>query len=166
MREPRGVLVYVTGAAGFLGSHLCDRLLGDGAAVVGIDDLSTGSRANLAGALRSARFTFVEADVSQPWEPWIGGLEQALRPPDLVLHFASPASPVDYGNAPLATLEVNALGVMHAVALARTSGARVLFASTSECYGDPLEHPQRETYWGNVNPVGVARLLRRSQALR
>ncbi|MBV9234078.1 MAG: NAD-dependent epimerase/dehydratase family protein [Candidatus Eremiobacteraeota bacterium] len=142
--------VLVTGAAGFLGSHLVDRLLADGDRVVGIDNLVTGSRANLATSAGHPNFTFAEADVSQPWT-WAHDLE----PPRLILHFASPASPVDYGRDPLGTMAVNALGAMHGVELSRASGARLVFASTSEAYGDPLEHPQRETYWGNVNPVGV-----------
>lgn len=144
------MIVYVTGAAGFLGSHLVQQLLAAGDRVIGIDNFVTGSRANLAPSLANDRCTFIEADVSLPWE-WA----RDAGAPDLVLHFASPASPVDYGNEPLATMAVNALGTMHAVALAERTGARVLIASTSEVYGDPLEHPQRETYWGNVNPVGV-----------
>jgi UDP-glucuronate decarboxylase len=144
------MFVFVTGAAGFLGSHLVSRLLADGDRVVGIDSFATGARRNLTAALRDSRFSFIEADVSLPWS-WSGD----LGPPQLIMHFASPASPVDYGNEPLATLAVNALGTMHAVSLAERCGARVLLASTSEIYGDPLEHPQRETYWGNVNPVGV-----------
>ncbi len=142
--------VFVTGAAGFLGSHLVDRLLADGDRVVGIDNLVTGSRANLAHLAADAPFTFVEADVALPWT-WA----QRYERPDLIMHFASPASPVDYGREPLETMAVNALGVMHGVDLAHTTGARMFFASTSETYGDPLEHPQRESYWGNVNPVGV-----------
>ncbi len=140
--------VYVTGAAGFLGSHLVDHLLADGDTVVGIDNFVTGAKANLRTAEEHSGFSFIDADVSLPWL-WADGK------PDLILHFASPASPVDYGREPLATMAVNALGVMHAVALAEKTGSRLLFASTSETYGDPLEHPQRETYWGNVNPVGV-----------
>jgi nucleoside-diphosphate-sugar epimerase len=142
--------VFVTGAAGFLGSHLVDRLLADGDRVIGIDNLVTGSRLNLNAAQESIHFRFFEADVSAPWT-WADDVPV----PDLILHFASPASPVDYGNEPLATMAVNALGTMHAVSLAERTGARVLIASTSEIYGDPLEHPQRETYWGNVNSVGV-----------
>ena len=146
---------YVTGAAGFLGSHLVEKFLANDIAVVGVDNFATGNRTNLALADADPRFSFVEADVSQPWDGWVSALAAQMRLPDLILHFASPASPVDYGNDPLGTMAVNALGTMHACELARRTGARVLFASTSECYGDPLEHPQRETYWGNVNPVGV-----------
>jgi nucleoside-diphosphate-sugar epimerase len=137
------------GAAGFLGSHLADRLLADGDRVTGVDNLATGSRANLARANNHPHFRFIEADVSLPWT-WARDLDK----PDLIAHFASPASPVDYGREPLATMAVNALGAMHGVELARATGARLLFASTSEVYGDPLEHPQPETYWGNVNPIG------------
>lgn len=142
--------VIVTGAAGFLGSHLVDRLLADGDRVVGVDNLVTGSRANLAHVDGHANFEFIAADVALPWT-WA----QSLPSPELIMHFASPASPVDYGREPLATMAVNALGSMHGVDLARASGARMVFASTSEVYGDPLEHPQPETYWGNVNPIGV-----------
>jgi nucleoside-diphosphate-sugar epimerase len=149
------MIAYVTGAAGFLGSHLVEKLLANDATVIGIDNFVTGSRENLAGPDANERFSFIEADVSQPWERWVSALSASLRKPDLILHFASPASPVDYGNDPLGTMAVNALGTMHACALAKSTGSRVLFASTSECYGDPLEHPQRETYWGNVNPIGV-----------
>ncbi|MGA9943458.1 MAG: NAD-dependent epimerase/dehydratase family protein [Candidatus Cybelea sp.] len=142
--------VLVTGAAGFLGSHLVDRLLADGDRVVGVDNFVTGSPANLAHIGSDLPFEFVDADVALPWT-WAQSAEQ----PDLIMHFASPASPVDYGREPLATMSVNAVGAMHGVELANASGARLLFASTSEVYGDPLEHPQRETYWGNVNPIGV-----------
>ncbi|MBV8117109.1 MAG: NAD-dependent epimerase/dehydratase family protein [Candidatus Eremiobacteraeota bacterium] len=142
--------VIVTGAAGFLGSHLVDRLLDDGDRVIGVDNFMTSSRANLEHIPTSRPFTFVEADIARPWT-WAGALET----PDLILHFASPASPVDYGRQPLATMGANALGVMYGVDLAHATGARFVFASTSEVYGDPLEHPQSETYWGNVNPVGA-----------
>jgi nucleoside-diphosphate-sugar epimerase len=141
--------VVLTGAAGFIGSHLVDRLLAEGDRVIGVDNLATGSLANLERARNDPHFEFVEADVALPWT-WA----RALDSPDLILHFASPASPVEYGREPLATMAVNAVGVMHGVDLARDTGARLLFASTSETYGEPLEHPQRETYWGNVNPVG------------
>jgi UDP-glucuronate decarboxylase len=144
------VLAYVTGAAGFLGSHLCDRLLADGWDVTGIDNLATGDERNLRDAARSARFAFVRADVAQPWDAW-----SAQGAPQVVLHFASPASPVQYERLALETMAANAAGTMHAVACARRAGATLLYASTSETYGDPLEHPQRESYWGHVNPVGV-----------
>jgi nucleoside-diphosphate-sugar epimerase len=142
--------VFVTGAAGFVGSHLVDRLLADGDRVVGIDNLVTGSRANLAHVDNDPAFTFIDADVSLPWT-W----ERDFEKPEAIFHFASPASPVDYGREPLGTMAANSLGTMHAVDLARVAGSRLIFASTSEVYGEPLEHPQRETYWGNVNPVGV-----------
>jgi nucleoside-diphosphate-sugar epimerase len=148
------MLAYVTGAAGFLGSHLTDRLLTDGWHVAGIDNLATGDERNLAGARSSARFAFVRADVSRPWD-WAASLAAPFRDPALVLHFASPASPLHYERLALETLAVNASGTMHAAALAAQTGATLVYASTSEVYGDPLEHPQRETYWGNVNPAGV-----------
>jgi nucleoside-diphosphate-sugar epimerase len=141
--------VIITGAAGFLGSHIVDRLLDGGDRVVGVDNFITGSPANLQHLGENRRFRLIEADVSLVWT-WAARME-----PELILHFASPASPVDYGREPLATMAANALGTMHAVELARVTGARLLFASTSEVYGDPLEHPQPETYWGNVNPIGV-----------
>lgn len=125
-------------------------MLAEGDRVVGVDNLVTGSRDNLKHLEGAANFAFVEADVSAPW-----GWARDVETPDLIMHFASPASPVDYGREPLATMAVNALGAMHGADLARRTGARLLFASTSEVYGDPLEHPQRESYWGNVNPVGV-----------
>ncbi len=148
------MLACITGAAGFIGSHLCDRLLQDGWEVVGVDNLATGDRRNLRDAEASARFRFVEADVAQPWDAWGEQLEGAQRP-QLVLHFASPASPVHYERLALETLAVNAAGTMHAVAFATRNAATLLYASTSESYGDALEHPQRETYWGHVNPVGM-----------
>jgi nucleoside-diphosphate-sugar epimerase len=149
------VIAYLTGAAGFIGSHLADRLVRDGWSVVGVDNLATGDERNLRDAMASARFALVRADVTQPWDGWIRELDAPLRRPDAVLHFASPASPVHYERLALETLAVNGLGTMHAVAVAAAARATLLFASTSEAYGDPLEHPQRETYWGNVNPVGM-----------
>lgn len=138
--------VLITGAAGFLGSHLSDRFLADGHEVVGVDNLITGDTVNVAHLERERRFTFERQDVSR-------GLSVDGRL-DGVLHFASPASPIDYLEHPIATLEVGSLGTRNALELARAHGARFFMASTSEVYGDPLEHPQRETYWGNVNPVG------------
>ena len=138
--------LVVTGAAGFLGSHLTDRLLAEGHGVVGIDSLITGTRRNLAHLREESRFTFLERDVSEPIE-----IEGEV---DGVLHFASPASPVDYLRFPIQTLEAGALGTRNALGLARARGARLLLASTSEVYGDPLVHPQSESYWGNVNPIG------------
>ena len=138
--------VLITGAAGFLGSHLSDRFLADGHEVVGVDNLITGDTGNVAHLEREGRFTFERQNVSH-------GLSVDGRL-DGVLHFASPASPIDYLDHPIATLEVGSLGTRNALELARAHGARFFMASTSEVYGDPLEHPQRETYWGNVNPVG------------
>jgi dTDP-glucose 4,6-dehydratase len=136
----------VTGGAGFLGSHLCERLLDEGYDVTCLDDFSTGSAANCAHLAERDGFRLVRADVTDFVH--IGG------PVDAVLHFASPASPVDYLELPIHTLKVGSVGTMHALGLAREKGARFLLASTSECYGDPLVHPQPESYWGNVNPVG------------
>ena len=136
----------VTGGAGFVGSHLVDRYLADGHEVVAVDNLSTGSLDNLRSARDDTRFSFVQADASEEI-PVDGAV-------DLVLHFASPASPVDYTRLALETLAVNSRGTELACALAERRVARLVYASTSEVYGDPLEHPQREDYWGNVNPVG------------
>jgi dTDP-glucose 4,6-dehydratase len=140
------VRVLVTGAAGFIGSHLCEFLLARDATVVGMDNFITGSAENLAHVRADARFALVEHNVTE----YI-----ALDGPlDWVLHFASPASPLDYLELPIQTLKVGALGTHNALGLAKTKGARFLLASTSEVYGDPLVHPQREDYWGNVNPIG------------
>jgi len=135
----------VTGGAGFLGSHLCDALLADGYSVVAVDNLLTGRLSNLEHLRKDPRFEFQEADVCAPFD---------FGPVDYVFHFASPASPVDYSVHGIATLKVGSLGSFHALDVASKYGAKYLVASTSECYGDPLEHPQRETYWGHVNPVG------------
>ncbi len=136
----------ITGGAGFIGSHLCDYLLDKDMEVVAIDNLLTGSIDNIAH-IRSARFSFIHYDVTNYL--YIDGAV------DLVLHFASPASPIDYLRLPIQTLKVGALGTHKALGLARAKGARFLLASTSEVYGDPLVHPQTEEYWGNVNPVGL-----------
>jgi dTDP-glucose 4,6-dehydratase len=138
--------VLITGAAGFLGSHLCDRFLAEGHEVVGLDNFVTGHPDNLAHLAGERRFEFLRHDIST--YTYVAG------PLDGVLHFASPASPIDYLELPLETLKVGSLGTHNALGLARAKGARFFLASTSEVYGDPLEHPQRETYWGNVNPVG------------
>mgnify|MGYP001587669072 CR=1 FL=1 len=136
----------VTGGAGFLGSHLTERLLGEGIAVVAVDNLITGKRENVAHLAGRPDFELVLHDVSKPIE--IEG------PVDYVLHFASPASPIDYLELPIQTLKVGSLGTHNSLGLAKAKGARYLLASTSETYGDPLVHPQPESYWGNVNPVG------------
>jgi dTDP-glucose 4,6-dehydratase len=141
------VRVVVTGAAGFLGSHICDRLLADGHAVVGVDNFLTGDRRNVAHLASEPRFELVEHDASAGLP--VGGAV------DAVMHFASPASPVDYYAHPIATLDVGSIGTRHALELAAARGARFLLASTSEVYGDPHVHPQPESYWGHVNPIGA-----------
>ena len=138
--------VVVTGAAGFLGSHLSDRLIAEGHHVVGLDNLVTGDVRNIAHLMGHERFRFLVHDVTE----YIY-LDGAV---DAILHFASPASPIDYLQIPIQTLKVGALGTHKALGLARAKKSRFLLASTSEVYGDPLVHPQPETYWGNVNPVG------------
>jgi dTDP-glucose 4,6-dehydratase len=137
--------VVITGAAGFIGSHLSDALLDRGFAVVGIDNLLTGDLANIAH-IKNREFEFVKHDVTN--------YINVDGPVDYVLHWASPASPIDYLELPIPTLKVGALGTHKALGLAKAKGAAFVIASTSEVYGDPLEHPQKETYWGNVNPVG------------
>jgi len=138
--------VLITGAAGFLGSHLCDRFLADGHSVVGLDNFITGNPDNIAHLVGNDRFEFVRHNIST--YTYVAG------PLDGVLHFASPASPVDYLEYPIATLKVGALGTHNALGVALAKNARFFLASTSEVYGDPLEHPQTESYWGNVNPIG------------
>lgn len=136
----------VTGGAGFLGSHLCEELLRRGQAVVAVDNLITGQRENLAPFLQNSDFAFAEQDITEPFD--VSG------PVDVVLNFASPASPIDYAQLPIETLRVGSLGTEHALLLAERKGARFIQASTSEIYGDPLVHPQREDYLGNVNTLG------------
>ena len=138
--------VLITGAAGFLGSHLTDRFLAEGHDVVGMDNLITGARENVAHLDGNRRFQFVLHDVSR--------FIQVDGPLDGVLHFASPASPIDYLELPIQTLKVGSLGTHNALGLAKAKGARFFLASTSEVYGDPQVHPQPESYWGHVNPVG------------
>jgi dTDP-glucose 4,6-dehydratase len=138
--------VLITGGAGFLGSHLCDRFLADGHEVIAMDNLITGSTANIEHLAGHQRFLFIKHDVTN--YIYIEG------PLDAVLHFASPASPIDYLEHPIPTLKVGALGTHKALGLAKAKDARFLLASTSEVYGDPLVHPQTEDYWGNVNPIG------------
>ncbi len=137
--------VLITGGAGFLGSHLCDALLADGHSVIAADNLITGRARNLEHLRHESRFEFREIDVVQPFD--CGRVEY-------VFHFASPASPVDYMVHGVPTLQVGSLGTFNALDVARRYGGRFFLASTSECYGDPLQHPQKEAYWGNVNPVG------------
>jgi dTDP-glucose 4,6-dehydratase len=137
--------VVITGAAGFIGSHLAETLLDRNYEVIGIDNLLTGSTANIAH-LQNRDFTFIKHDITN--YIYIEG------PVDFVLHWASPASPIDYLELPIPTLKVGALGTHKALGLAKAKNARFVLASTSEVYGDPLEHPQKETYWGNVNPIG------------
>lgn len=144
MRDSMRVLI--TGGAGFLGSHLCDRFLSEGHTVVAMDNLITGDLRNIEHLEANPHFTFIQQDVTKYIE--IAG------PLDAVLHFASPASPVDYLEYPIQTLKVGSLGTHNTLGVAKAKGARYLLASTSEVYGDPLVHPQEESYWGNVNPVG------------
>ncbi len=138
--------VLITGGAGFLGSHLCDRFLAEGHTVIAMDNLITGSTDNIAHLAGNPNFKFIQHDVTE----YIY-VEGDL---DAILHFASPASPIDYLELPIQTMKVGALGTHKALGLAKAKGARFLLASTSEAYGDPLVHPQTEDYWGNVNPIG------------
>ncbi len=143
MAEQRAVIL---GAAGFIGSHLTDRFLAEGWRVLGVDNLITGTMRNLAHLAREPRFEFLEQDVCLPLA--------VTGPVAAVLDFASPASPIDYLEHPFETMHVGSIGVENAIKLAEAKGARFLLSSTSEVYGDPLEHPQRESYWGHVNPIG------------
>jgi dTDP-glucose 4,6-dehydratase len=136
----------VTGGAGFLGSHLCDRLLAEDHRVIAIDNLITGNTDNIAHLAGNQKFSFIHHNITQ-FIYLAGSI-------DYVFHFASPASPIDYLELPIQTLKVGSLGTHNALGLAKAKGAKFLLASTSECYGDPLQHPQTEDYWGNVNPIG------------
>ena len=138
--------VLITGAAGFLGSHLCDRFIGEGFEVLGMDNLITGDLRNIEHLFKHPNFIFYEHDVSN--------FVHVSGKVDYILHFASPASPIDYLKIPIQTLKVGSLGTHNLLGLAKSKGARILVASTSEVYGDPAVHPQTESYWGNVNPVG------------
>ncbi|MBF0522074.1 MAG: SDR family oxidoreductase [Candidatus Omnitrophica bacterium] len=142
----RKKVAVITGGSGFLGSHLSDRLLSDGVKVIAVDNLITGNLNNIKHLKKEKNFEFIKHDVSKEFR--IAG------PVDYVLHFASPASPVDYLKHPIPTLKVGSLGSHNTLGLAKLKKARYLLASTSEVYGDPLEHPQKETYWGHVNPIG------------
>ena len=138
--------VLITGGAGFIGSHLCDRFLADGHEVVCLDNFVTGAPSNIAHLRSKKPFRFLEHDITKPIEP--------DGPVDYILHFASPASPIDYLKLPIQTLKVGSLGTLNALGIAKAKGAKLLLASTSEVYGDPQIHPQVETYWGHVNPIG------------
>ncbi len=138
--------IIVSGAAGFIGSHFCDYLLARGHSVVGLDNFLTGNPANVEHLATEPRFRLIEQDITKPFSVEGGA--------DCVVNMASPASPKDYLDHPIETLEVGSIGTQRMLELAREKGARFLLTSTSECYGDPLEHPQVESYWGNVNPVG------------
>ncbi len=137
----------ISGAAGFIGSHLCDRLIEQGGTVIAVDNLITGHRDNIQHLLSNPAFQFIEHDICEPLE--------VAGPVDRVFHLASLASPFDYLEHPIETLDVGSAGTRNTLEIARKHNARYLLTSTSECYGDPLEHPQSETYWGNVNPVGL-----------
>ncbi len=139
--------LVITGGAGFIGSHLCERFEGEGHEVVAIDNFITGSERNLHALRNSPRFTLLDHDISEPI--------QITGPVDYVLHFASPASPVDYLKYPIPTLKVGSLGTYHCLGLAKEKKTKFLLASTSEVYGDPQIHPQKEDYWGHVNPIGT-----------
>ena len=149
-QEYKDKKILVTGAGGFIGSHLTDRLLSMGAVVVGVDNFITGSEENLVEANKNDNFSFIEANVSEPVETYLKDKDF-----DYIFHFASPASPVGYMHNPVETYRVNSFGTHYLISFANEIGARFMIASTSEAYGDPLEHPQKETYWGNVNPIGI-----------
>lgn len=143
--------ILVTGGAGFIGSHLCDRLIENGNQVYCVDNFITGSRENVSRLLKNKRFKLIEADVAQVTDKYLSSELQF----DEIYHLASPASPKGYQDAPIETYKVNSFGTHHLIKLAKKQSTKFLFASTSEAYGEPLEHPQKETYWGNVNSLGV-----------
>lgn len=145
-RGKRTMNVLITGGAGFIGSHLCEYFIGRGDRVFCLDNLITGEMANIHGLLKDPKFEFIRQDVTHPI--------QIAGPIDYILHFASPASPIDYANYPIQTLKVGSLGTHNALGLAKAKQSSFILASTSEVYGDPLMHPQKESYWGNVNPIG------------
>lgn len=138
--------ILITGAAGFLGSHLCDRFIKEGYSVIGMDNLITGDMKNISHLSENPKFQFILHDITKHI-----AIDGELK---YILHFASPASPIDYLKIPIQTLKVSSLGTHNCLGLAKTKKARILVASTSEVYGDPLVHPQKESYWGNVNPIG------------
>ena len=138
--------ILITGGAGFLGSHLCDRFIKENYQVIAMDNLSTGSIENIEHLFKKSNFEFHEHDVTK--------FIHVPGPLDYILHFASPASPIDYLKMPIQTMKVGSLGTLNCLGLAKEKKARILIASTSEVYGDPLVHPQKEDYWGNVNPIG------------
>ncbi len=150
-RYGEGHRILLTGGAGFVGSHLADALIARGAQVVVVDNFVTGSKDNVAHLLDHPRFTLVEADVSEP----LPAVEALTTRFDAIMHFASPASPTDFALLPVEILRVGSLATLQLLERAVTDGARFIMASTSEAYGDPLVHPQPETYWGNVNPIGI-----------
>ncbi|HQH27947.1 MAG TPA: GDP-mannose 4,6-dehydratase, partial [Oligoflexia bacterium] len=137
--------VLVTGGAGFIGSHLCERLVQDGQEVICLDNFFTGRRTNVAHLLRKPNFELMRHDITQP----------VLLEVDQIFHLACPASPVHYQHNPVKTIKTNVMGTINMLGLAKRVHARLLLASTSEVYGNPLEHPQTENYWGNVNPIGI-----------
>jgi dTDP-glucose 4,6-dehydratase len=147
-----GHRILVTGGAGFVPSHLVDALLARGATVVAVDNFVTGSKNNVAHLAEHPRFTLVEADISEPLPPHTEALAGRF---DVIMHFASPASPTDFAQIPIEILRVGSVATLHLLERAHADGARFIMASTSEAYGDPLVHPQPESYWGNVNPIGV-----------
>jgi dTDP-glucose 4,6-dehydratase len=150
-RYGEGHRVLITGGAGFVGSHLVDALLARGATVVAVDNFITGGKENVAHLTDHPRFTLVEADVTEP----LPAVEAITARFDVIMHFASPASPTDFTEVPVEILRVGSIGTLTMLARAEADGARFILASTSEAYGDPLVHPQPETYWGNVNPIGI-----------